>query len=333
MSILSPKNMQLMRMLRSQAAYNNMCREWNAKRLTSTTSSSKGQAMSMPTTDDLSTSQPTKLPANLNFEDSQTAFKAKTTLDLLRGYVVFQLCSIRFLVDNQKTILDLSQRVFGKRLFNLMMRSTFYGHFVAGKDQQDIRQNVENMMKYGVKSILDYSAEEDLASAKEVKLIGGQSGYFHPAEAQSDKNKQIFLDCIDAVSDVTNATGIAAVKVTSLIRPALLLKLSSFVANVKKDGDLFKWKSLVSMNDADFAKLFNSKSQNEELKFDENELGELRNMFKRMDQIVEVNIHTKRNRNSLTSSFCSTPPKRMSVYSWMPSRPTSKMPFIGSLLN
>lgn len=294
MSILSPKNMQLMRVLRTQAAYNNILREWNAKRLTSTTSSSKGQAMSMPTTDDVSTSQPPvshKLPANLNFEDSQTAFKAKTTLDLLRGYVVFQLCSIRFLVDNQKAILDLSQRVFGKRLFNLIMRSTFYGHFVAGKDQQDIRPNVENMMKYGVKSILDYSAEEDLATAKEVKLIGGQTGYFHPAEAQSDKNKQIFLDCIDAVSDVTNATGIAAVKVTSLIRPALLLKLSSFVAQVKKDGDLFKWKSLVGMNDAEFAKLFNSKSQNEELKFDENELGELRNMFKRMDQIVEVKLN------------------------------------------
>lgn len=54
-------------------------------------------------------------------------------------------------------------------MFSSLMKLTFYGHFVAGEDQNGIRQNVENMMKYGVKSILDYSAEEDLASENSVK--------------------------------------------------------------------------------------------------------------------------------------------------------------------
>jgi proline dehydrogenase len=143
---------------------------------------------------------------DLTFEDSKTAFKAKSNLDLLRGYIVFQLCSFKFLVDNQKRILDLTRKVFGKHLFGLIMRSTFYGHFVAGQDQRDIRPNVENMMKYGVKSILDYSAEEDLESSNkqsdELKMLGGVSKYFDPSEAQSDKNKRIFLDCIDAVSGI-----------------------------------------------------------------------------------------------------------------------------------
>ena len=52
------------------------------------------------------------------------------------------------------------------------MKSTFYGHFVAGEDQNDIRENVKSMMKYGVKSILDYSAEEDLENQnKEIKEL------------------------------------------------------------------------------------------------------------------------------------------------------------------
>ena len=67
------------------------------------------------------------------------------------------------------------------------------------------------MMKYGVKSILDYSAEEDLETLKAVKssehevdnkeiskFLGRK--YFDPNEVNSDKNARIFMDCIDAVS-------------------------------------------------------------------------------------------------------------------------------------
>lgn len=48
------------------------------------------------------------------------------------------------------------------------MKATFYCHFVAGEDQITIRPVVNNNRKFGVKSILDYSVEEDL-SAKEAK--------------------------------------------------------------------------------------------------------------------------------------------------------------------
>lgn len=102
----------------------------------------------------------------------------------------------------------MSRRVLGKTLFTALMKSTFYGHFVAGEDQQSIRGNVENMMKYGVKSILDYSAEEDLSS-ESVKSNDGQSAIAHlnlkrkiynQSEIQFEKNTKIFMDCIDAVA-------------------------------------------------------------------------------------------------------------------------------------
>jgi len=41
---------------------------------------------------------------DLTFEDSKTAFKSKTTLELMRGLLVFQLCSINFLIENQKPV-------------------------------------------------------------------------------------------------------------------------------------------------------------------------------------------------------------------------------------
>lgn len=84
------------------------------------------------------------------------------------------------------------------------MKNTFYGHFVAGEDQNEIKANVENMRTYGVKAILDYSAEEDLEEAKNsqsgnlVNQINNRTIY-EPSELQSEKNFKIFMDCIDTV--------------------------------------------------------------------------------------------------------------------------------------
>lgn len=189
-------------------------------------------------------------------------------------------------------MLDLSRKVLGKRLFSALMKSTFYGHFVAGEDQAGIRSNVENMMKYGVKSILDYSAEEDLADQSvkksettEAVSVSNTRKLYDPSEIQCEKNTKIFLDCIDAVSDVTNATGIAAAKLTSLIRPQLLLKLSSFMLDTK-DQVKYDWKILLNKTDSEFSDLFNNTLKGK-YEFTTNELGEIRNMLSRMDQIVE----------------------------------------------
>ena len=75
-------------------------------RNTSTTSTSKGQSISLSgvnASDELN-HENRKPKLDLTFEDSKTAFKAKKNLELLRGYLVFQLCSMNLLVDNQKTV-------------------------------------------------------------------------------------------------------------------------------------------------------------------------------------------------------------------------------------
>ena len=46
------------------------------------------------------------------------------------------------------------------------MKATIYGQFVGGEDKVDIQSTITKNMAFGVKSILDYSAEEDMTSAK-----------------------------------------------------------------------------------------------------------------------------------------------------------------------
>lgn len=59
--------------------------------------------------------------------------------------------------------------MMGDKLFALLMKLTFYGHFVAGEDQYRIRPNLERLRSFGVKPILDYSVEEDLTQEEAEK--------------------------------------------------------------------------------------------------------------------------------------------------------------------
>lgn len=71
--------------------------------------------------------------------------------------------------------MKISKAILGEKLFTLMMKGTFYGHFVAGEDQYKIRPTLERLRSFGVKPILDYSVEEDLtqeeAEKREVEYV------------------------------------------------------------------------------------------------------------------------------------------------------------------
>ncbi|KAK1138053.1 hypothetical protein K0M31_002541 [Melipona bicolor] len=43
-------------------------------------------------------------PLDLKFNDPVAAFKSKTTKELLRAYIVYQLCSIEYIVENNMKV-------------------------------------------------------------------------------------------------------------------------------------------------------------------------------------------------------------------------------------
>ncbi|XP_067295623.1 proline dehydrogenase 1, mitochondrial isoform X1 [Pseudorasbora parva] len=100
---------------------------------------------------------------SIDFEQTKEAYKSKDTLELLRSLVVFKLCTYDILVDKNKEIIDLSRKLLGQKMFEQVMKMTFYGQFVAGEDHQSIRPVVQRNQAYGVGAVLDYSVEEDLS--------------------------------------------------------------------------------------------------------------------------------------------------------------------------
>ena len=66
--------------------------------------------------------------------------------------------------------MNIGKKVLGETLFAKIMKMTFYGHFVAGENRAAIKPVIHRMHSFGVKSILDYSVEEDLSESQAKKI-------------------------------------------------------------------------------------------------------------------------------------------------------------------
>ncbi|XP_018802978.1 PREDICTED: proline dehydrogenase 1, mitochondrial isoform X2 [Bactrocera latifrons] len=223
---------------------------------------------------------PQRDPLDVSFNDPVAAFKSKTTWELIRAYLVYTVCSIEPVVENNLKIMKITRALIGDRLFALLMKLSFYGHFVAGENRRTIVPTLERLRSFGVKPILDYSVEEDLsqeeAEKREVESSVSSAGdvkddgtiaqyhveksfadrrykvssartYFYLNEATCERNMEIFIKCLEAVSDddhktvprpvaegATFGTGITAIKLTALGRPQLLLQVSEVIMRTRK---------------------------------------------------------------------------------------------------
>ncbi|GFQ65419.1 proline dehydrogenase 1, mitochondrial [Trichonephila clavata] len=77
-----------------------------------------------------------------------------------------------------------------------------------------------------------YQPYEEFADRRKFHSVART--YFYLDEAQCEKNMETFLKCINAVAGSTQSTGFAAIKMTALGRPQLLMQLSEVIAQTRK---------------------------------------------------------------------------------------------------
>ena len=187
---------------------------------------------------------------DMSFENVKEAYKSKSNWELARAAVVYQLCSIDMFVDNQHKMMSVAEKVFGKTILEKLLRMTFYSHFVAGANVQEIKPVVQRYGKHGVQLILGYSVEDDLSHSHTSEMISDQKpeelsetnqnraktvykikSQEFGGDDKRNKNVGNFIRCIDSVNELTEGTGFAAVKITALGRPSLLMKISEVLVN------------------------------------------------------------------------------------------------------
>lgn len=172
----------------------------------------------------------------LNFRNSEVAFKTKTTFELLRTWLVFKVCSIKFIVRHCDSLYAWSLKILGRRITHGIMRHAIFNHFCAGENADEIVGPMNRLRGNGVGGILDYAAEaKDETPPKAGKGVEGNGDigaplsarkYTYQGEAVCEANAEIFREAIRAVRNTT-PDGFAAIKLTGLGDPVLLERMSS----------------------------------------------------------------------------------------------------------
>lgn len=97
----------------------------------------------------------------LQKSSGQTVCKISILFHVMNRYVCIQL--LIALSNFCFQLMKIAKTILGEKLFTVLMKSTFYGHFVAGEDEVQITPVLDRLRQFGVKPILDYSVEEDIS--------------------------------------------------------------------------------------------------------------------------------------------------------------------------
>lgn len=251
---------------------------------------SASKAASGPSTSSSSAATATAGFVNVNFNDSEAAFSAKTLGQLMRAMVVYSVCTVPVLVKNSEKLIKMSYKILGPKFTNAMMQATFFGHFCGGEDEKSIKPVVDFLQRNGIGSIFDYAAESDVSEAEapapapaKAKAAtptksaaaapqtqpGGGAGamppptayqsadetkgrvYHYVDEQMCDKHMATFEDCIKSVNSVS-PTGFAAIKITALGNPLLLKRVSTTLNEIRQLFVKFDSKGTGIITRADF---------------------------------------------------------------------------------
>jgi len=172
----------------------------------------------------------------VDFRNGREAYKGISTFHLIRAYVVFKACSIRWVVDNSDTLLNYAQKMLGTRLLSSLLKPTLFGHFCGGEDLEGIKPTIQRLNSAGIGGILDYAAEadveEDESTHADTEMVFARQ-YSSHTEKECDARQQIFETAIRAVHGVS-PDGFAAIKVTALGNPILLERWSNSIKECLK---------------------------------------------------------------------------------------------------
>lgn len=93
----------------------------------------------------------------ISFNDTEIAFSSKKDSDLKRAYYLFKLVASPSFVKTGKSLTNLAFKLHLP--VKSAIRSTVFNHFCGGETLEESKKVISQLLKYNVKSILDYSVE------------------------------------------------------------------------------------------------------------------------------------------------------------------------------
>jgi proline dehydrogenase len=99
----------------------------------------------------------------ISFDNTQIAFSGMSDADLTRAYWLFKVINVNFLVQVGPPITNFAVKI-GLPVTGII-RSTIFRHFCGGESIQDCGKRIDQLGKYKIGTILDYSVEGEATEA------------------------------------------------------------------------------------------------------------------------------------------------------------------------
>ncbi|MDW8296591.1 MAG: proline dehydrogenase, partial [Raineya sp.] len=94
----------------------------------------------------------------ISFEDTATAFEAQNDRQLAKTYWLFWAMNSNFLVKYGTTFLKFAFK-YRLPLVKGIVKNTIFEHFCGGETIEECEKTIQELAKYHIKAILDYSVE------------------------------------------------------------------------------------------------------------------------------------------------------------------------------
>jgi proline dehydrogenase len=197
--------------------------------------------------------------------DTKLIYESKSTYALVRAYVIFQSTRVPAIVNNAEKLLQLTYSILGDTLTNAILKNTYFGHFCAGEDETEITPVINDFEKYGISSILDYAAKADEIDPT-IDVVGGllteeeKEINTRTNMHKYDERILIYEMCLRSANVVKgdSSDGFIAVKVTHLVNPILLEKMSKVVIELRNLFLKFDKNKTGMINKEDFQREYNN---------------------------------------------------------------------------
>ncbi len=95
--------------------------------------------------------------SKISFDNTEIAFKAKSTSDLQKSYWLFKLVGNNFLVKLGPALLNIA--FFLRLPIKSLIKNTIFEQFCGGESIKDCEKRIQSLARYNVDTILDYSVE------------------------------------------------------------------------------------------------------------------------------------------------------------------------------
>ena len=92
-----------------------------------------------------------------SFENTEIAFQSKSNSQLKRAYLLFKIISFPIIVKIGKILTPIALKLHLP--IKGLIKSTIFSQFCGGESISECSSTINNLGKYGVGTILDYSVE------------------------------------------------------------------------------------------------------------------------------------------------------------------------------